>query len=78
MKEGDLISDIFKEYHHDPTVRARRMNTGKHKIKGFWLVYGEVGQPDMELLVAPYGRLVGIECKSKIHTGYYKIGPKKR
>jgi len=77
VKEGQLIKLIFDRYWLEPGYHVRRMNTAKLKVKGFWIQYGENGQPDLEIIVPPYGRICGIECKSKTQEGFYKIGPKK-
>lgn len=77
MKEGDLIKAIFDEFYTELNEMVERINTGAYKVGKRWIRYGVTGKYDMELIVPPYGRVVGVECKKKIYIGDYKVGAKK-
>jgi len=64
MKEGQLTKLIFDRFWHED-CHVIRNNTGAQKINGQLVRWGEVGSPDIWIIVAPYGRVVGIECKTE-------------
>jgi len=77
IKEGKLIKLIFDYFHLQRGCHVRRMNTGAYKKGKNWIVYGETGQPDIEILVGPYNIVVGVETKSdemKVHKKGKNIG----
>lgn len=75
MKEGQLTKLIFDRFWYE-NCHVIRNNTGAQKINGQMVRWGEKGAPDVWIIVAPYGRVVGIECKTEEMRVVQK-GPKK-
>lgn len=62
--EAQIQYDILIAWGAHPRLRIWRQNTGAAKINGSWVKFGVKGCPDILGLMAPSGRLLGIEVKT--------------
>ncbi len=62
--EAQIQFEILAAWGAHPRLRMWRQNTGAAKINGSWVKFGVKGCPDILGLMAPTGRLLGIEVKA--------------
>lgn len=65
MTESDIQTAILHYLSACPDSRWFRQNAGRAKIKDRVVAFGTPGQADIRGIVAPLGRLVEIEVKSR-------------
>lgn len=63
--EALTLFQILEAWGCHPRIRISRQNVGKALIKGRWVRFGVPGTADIVGLIAPTGRLVMLEVKSK-------------
>lgn len=57
-----LVDDLLYHIGKSPYIRVWPRQVGFDKQKK--IHYGRKGEPDIDGLIAPYGRRLGIECKT--------------
>jgi hypothetical protein len=63
--ESEIQHAILLRWGSHPRMRLARTNTGAAKVKGRFVRFGIPGQPDIQGLISPSGRYIGIEVKTK-------------
>lgn len=63
--EGALVKAILDKYANHPRMRCWRVNTGAARIGDRFIRFGIKGQADIQGVLAPSGRAVFIECKTR-------------
>ncbi len=64
MSEALIQQQILEAFGARPKLRIWRANTGAAMVKGRLVRFGVPGQPDIQGIIAPTGKYLGIEVKS--------------
>lgn len=65
MTESATVAACLLALSKLPGVRVARMNTGAVKIGSYFVRFGVPGLADICGIIAPHGRLLCVECKSR-------------
>jgi hypothetical protein len=65
IPEAMLQKIVLAHVNQIPGVEVWRMNTGGAYVRGAWVSFGREGQADLAGLMAPSGRRLEIELKTK-------------